>query len=141
MPPSFHQTFYGRGTTMLNATLGLLSRGRPGQVKEVCRICRELADLEPDRLCADCARIKAKIRWHITHQPADGDSSKQALQCKRLGCLCPPCGRRIFDLHPFHSDSAEAQGREVHFHSRCHALWLEVARGVDDGPSQDQEST
>jgi hypothetical protein len=131
---------------MLNATVGFLNRGRTTQVKEVCRICRELAELETDRLCADCARIKARIRWHIRRQPADGDSGKQALQCKRLGCLCPPCGRRIFDLHPFQdlhpfhsSDPAGAQGREVHFHPRCHALWLEAAKGTDASTSQDQK--
>lgn len=140
MRPSLHQALYGKGTTMLNATLGFLNRDKTTQVKEVCRICRELAQLETDRLCADCARIKARIRWHIRHQPADGDP-KQALQCKRLGCQCPPCGRRIFDLHPFHhsSDPAGAQGREVHFHSRCHALWLEAAKGTDASTSQDQE--
>jgi hypothetical protein len=127
---------------MLNASLGFLNRGKTGQVKEVCRICRELAELERDRLCADCTRIKARIRWHITQQPADGDSGKQELQCKRLGCLCPPCGRRIFDLHPFHSsDPAGAQGREVHFHTRCHALWLEAAKATDASPSQDQGVT
>jgi hypothetical protein len=124
---------------MLNATLDFLNRGKTTQVKEVCRICRELAQLETDRLCADCARIKARIRWHIRQHPADGDP-KEELQCKRLGCLCPPCGRRIFDLHPFHSsDPAGAQGREVHFHSRCHALWLEAAKGTDASTSQDQE--
>jgi hypothetical protein len=98
---------------MLNATLDFFNRDKTTQVKEVCRICRELAQLETERLCADCALIKARMRWHIRQQPADGDP-KQELHCKRLGCLCPPCGRRIFDLHPFHSsDPAGAQGREV----------------------------
>jgi hypothetical protein len=124
---------------MLNASLSFLNRGKTKQVKDVCRICRELAALETGRLCADCARVKAQIHLHIRQQPADGDSGRLAQQCKRLGCVCGPCGRRIFDLHPFHpSDPAGPQGREVHFHPRCHALWLEAARGTDARPSEDQ---
>jgi hypothetical protein len=125
---------------MLNASLGFLNRGKTRQIREVCRICHELAELETERLCADCARIKSRIRSHITEQPADGDPGKQAQHCSRSGCLCAPCGRRIIDLHSFHpADPAGAQEREIHFHPRCRALWLEAARGVDARPSQDQE--
>ena len=113
----------------LNASLSFLNRNR-GKTKQVCRICREIAELKTEGLCADCARVKAQIHLHITQQPADGDSSKKAQQCQRSGCLCAPCGRRIVDLHPFHP----SEGREVHFHPRCHALWLEAARGFDAGP-------
>ena len=119
---------------MPNVSLSFLNR-RGKIAKQVCRICRELAELKTEGLCADCARVKAQIHLHISQRPADGDSSKQAQQCKRSGCLCAPCGKRIVDLHPFHpSDPAGAQGRGVHFHPRCHALWLEAAREFGVGP-------
>ena len=127
------QTSYRRGTMTLNARLSFLNRDKT--VKQVCRICREIAELKTEGLCADCAHVKAQIHLHITQQPADGDSSKQAQQCKRSDCLCAPCGRRILDPHPFQpSNPARVGGREIHFHPRCHALWLEAARGFDAGP-------
>jgi hypothetical protein len=119
---------------MLNARLSFLNRGTT-KPKHVCRICRELAELKTEGLCADCAHVKARIHLHITQQPTDGDTGKQTQQCKRSGCLCAPCGRRILDLHPFRpSDPARTDGREIHFHPRCHALWLEAARGSDARP-------
>jgi len=129
------QTSYRRGTMTLNARLSFLNRDKT--VKQVCRICREIAELKTEGLCADCAHVKAQIHLHITQQPADGDSSKQAQQCKRSDCLCAPCGRRILDPHPFQpSNPARVGGREIHFHPRCHALWLEAAGGSDARPGQ-----
>jgi len=117
---------------MLSARLSFLNRATT--TKQVCRICREKAELKTGGLCADCAQIKARIHVHITQQPADGDSSRKT-QCNRSGCFCAPCGRRILDPHPFQpADPARADRREIHFHPRCHELWLEAVRGVDTLP-------
>jgi len=40
-------------------SLSFLNRGK---VKQVCRVCHEIAELKTDRLCAVCVRIKAQIR-------------------------------------------------------------------------------
>ena len=106
--------------------------------KQVCRVCHELAELKTGRLCADCTQVKARIHLRITQQPADGDSRRPAEQCTRSGCLCPPCGRRILDPHPFRPfDPTRGDIREIHFHPRCHALWLEAVTGLDAGSSQE----
>jgi hypothetical protein len=113
---------------MLSTRLSFLNRATAP--KQVCRICHEMAELKTAGLCADCAQIKARIRVHITQQPADGDSSRQTQRCNRFGCFCAPCGRRILDAHSFQpTDSAPADRREIHFHSRCHTLWLEAVEG------------
>src|SRR5262245_15015796 len=84
---------------MLNAALSFLNRGTETP-KQICRICRDLAEIRTEELCADCAHVKARIHLRITQQPADGDTSKPTQQCMRSGCVCPPCGRRIFDSSP-----------------------------------------
>jgi hypothetical protein len=114
----------------LNAGLSLLSRGRT--TKQACRVCHENAELKTEALCAVCAHLKARIHLHITQQPADGDSKRQAQRCTRSGCLCAPCGQRILDPHPL---QPRADGREIHFHPRCHTLWLEAVQGVDASSS------
>jgi len=123
---------------MLNTALSFLNRGTE-KPKQICRICRDLAEIRTEGLCADCAHVKARIHLRITQQPTDGATSKPTQQCMRSGCVCPPCGRRIFDPHPFQpSDPARMDRREIHFHPRCHALWLEAARRSDAGPSEGQ---
>jgi hypothetical protein len=117
---------------MLNA-LGFLTRGTTTRVKQVCRVCHEIAELKSEGLCPDCAWVKAQIRLRVPQQPpqpaTDGDSSKRERQCKRYGCLCIACSRRILDPHPLHlSDPTRAQGRELHFHSRCQALWFDTVK-------------
>ena len=108
--------------------------------KEVCRVCHERAELKTEGLCTGCAQVKARIHLRITQQPADGDSSRPVEQCTRSGCLCPPCGRKILDPHPFRpSGPAGGDVREIHFHPRCHALWLEVVTGSDASSSQSRE--
>jgi len=110
----------------LNAGLNLLNRGRT--TKQVCRICHENAEPKADGLCAVCADLKARIHLHITQQPADGDSRRQAQRCARSGCRCAPCGQRILDPHP---SQPGADGREIHFHARCHSIWLEAVQGMN----------
>jgi hypothetical protein len=124
---------------MLNASLGFLSRGTTKQVKQVCRICHEIAVLKTEGLCPDCAWVKAQIHVRLPLLPpppsADGDSSKQEPQCKRSDCVCLACSRRILDPHPFHlSARTRAQGREIHLHPRCQALWSDTAGGSDTDP-------
>ena len=115
---------------MLSARLSFLNRATAP--KQVCRNCGEFAELKTTGLCADCAQIKARIHVHITQQPADGDSSRKTQPCNRSGCACAPCGRRILDPHPSQpANSARADGREIHFHPRCHALWLEAVGGIE----------
>jgi len=112
----------------LNAGLSLLSRGRTA--KQVCRVCHENAELRTEGLCAVCDHLKTRIYLHITRQPADGDSRRQVQRCPRSGCRCAPCGQRILDPHPL---QPRPDGREIHFHSRCHTLWLEAVQGLDAG--------
>jgi hypothetical protein len=119
---------------MLNASLSVLNRGKT--TKRVCRICHEIAELKTEGVCTECAWVKEQIRIRVPQQPPRpsdaGDSSNQEQQCKRSDCLCAACRRRILDPHPFHSSKpAQVPGRDIHFHPRCHALWIEAAWGVD----------
>jgi hypothetical protein len=133
---------------MLNASLGFLGRGAATKrVRQVCRICHEIAELKTEELCPDCVWVKAQIRLRIPQQPprpsTGGDSSKQDQQCKRSGCLCLACSRRILDPHPLHlSDPTRARGREIHLHPRCQALWLDTG-GADaqQGDTSDPTTT
>jgi hypothetical protein len=55
-------------------SLSFLNRGK---VKQVCRVCHEVAELKAERLCAVCVRIKAQIRSLFGCGPRDnGDSSR-----------------------------------------------------------------
>ena len=97
-------------------------------VKEVCRVCRENAELQTERLCPDCARIKAHIR--LRFPDAVRRTMTTSADCGRTGCVCAACSTRIFTPHPLSpSDAASADRREIHFHPRCHELWLEAAKG------------
>jgi hypothetical protein len=102
---------------------------KPGKiVKEVCRVCRENAELQTERLCPDCARIKAHVRMRFPD--AVRRTMVTSAECGRTGCLCAACSRGTFTPHPrYLSDSARADHRELHFHPRCHELWLEVLKG------------
>jgi len=107
-------------------SLSFLNRGK---VKQVCRVCHGIAELKTERLCADCARIKAQIRSRFP-DAARGTMMTSAEQCKRSGCACDACGVRTLDSHPFYP-SARADRREIHFHPRCHELWVEAVTGWD----------
>ena len=129
---------------MLSASLGFLNRATT-KVRQVCRICHEIAELKTEGVCPECAWIKAQIRLRIPQQPprasASSDSSKPEHQCKRSGCLCIACNRRILDPHPFHlSDPTRARGREIHLHPRCQALWFDTAGGSDAPPENSSDA-
>jgi hypothetical protein len=108
------------------ATLNLNFLNRRAVNKQVCRVCQAFADLKSERLCAECASIKAQLRSRFP------DTSHQMTadhQCKRPSCVCTACNVRTLDLHPFYPSGPAS--REMHFHPRCHALWLEVGLGAD----------
>jgi hypothetical protein len=117
---------------MLNASLSFLSRGRT-TTRQVCRVCHEIAELKTEGLCHECSWVKTQIHLRVRRQPSrpipsdSGDPSQLRPQCKRIGCLCVACNRRILDLHPFRpADPDQAHAREIHLHPRCHDLWLEA---------------
>jgi len=101
-----------------------LRLGSREEVKRVCRICHEFAELKTGQLCGECAWVKAQIHNRIpqSSQPSDG---QQEQQCSRSGCLCAACARGILDRHPF-SQPGAGRGREIHLHPRCHELWMET---------------
>jgi hypothetical protein len=107
-------------------SLSFLNRGK---VKQVCRVCHGIAELKTERLCPDCSRIKAQICSRFP-AAARGTMMTSAEQCKRSGCACDACGVRTLDSHPFYT-SARADRREIHFHPRCHELWVEAVTGWD----------
>jgi hypothetical protein len=117
-----------------NVSLSFLNKRT---IKQVCRVCHELAELKTERLCTDCARIKAQLRVRFPDavRRTTGISGQQL--CRRSGCLCAACGVRTLDPHPLYpSDPARADRQEIHLHPRCHALWLEAA-GLDARPELD----
>ena len=114
-------------------SLSFLNRGK---VKQVCRVCHGIAELKTERLCANCARIKAQIGLRFPDAIRRTITIPAEQQCKRPGCLCAACDGRTLDPHPLYLfDLARADRREIHFHPRCHELWLEAA-GLDAHPDQ-----
>jgi len=108
-----------------------LRLGSREEVKRVCRICHEFAELKTEQLCGECVWVKAQIQNRIpqSSQPSDGEKEQR---CSRSGCACSACGRRILDPHPF--SPAAVRGREIHLHLRCHELWIET-RGLTGRPA------
>ena len=118
---------------MPNVSLSFLNRRT---IKQVCRICHELAELKTERLCARCVWIKSQIRLRFPDAVRGTTGIPAEQSCRRSGCLCAACGVRTLDAHPLYpSDPARADRREIHLHQRCHELWLEIALGAR--PEQD----
>jgi hypothetical protein len=106
-------------------------------VRQVCRVCHEIAELKTERLCAVCVRIKAQIRSRFP-DAVRGTMAIPVEQCTRAGCSCAACGVRTLDPHPFYpSASAPTDRRAIHFHPRCHELWIEAVTGSVARPDQD----
>jgi len=117
------------------ATVSLSVLNREAIDKEVCRVCHEFAELKAGRLCADCTRIGAQIRSRFDGAVRGTIAIPAAKQCKRLGCLCAACDGKTVDPHPLYLfDLARADTREIHFHPRCHELWLEAVNGLTTNP-------
>ena len=113
---------------MPNVSLSFLNKRK---IKQVCRICHELAELKTERLCADCTRIKAQVRLRFPEAALRTMAIPAEQQCKRSGCSCAACDGRTVDPHPLYVfDLARADRREIHFHPRCHELWVEAVTGL-----------
>jgi hypothetical protein len=123
-----------RRDTVPTLSLSFLNRRK---TKQVCRICRELAEPKEDRLCAHCVWIKSRISLRFAEAVRGTIAIPAAQHCKRLGCSCAACDGRTLDPHPLYVfDLARADRREIHFHPRCHDLWLEAVKGPSGGPEQ-----
>jgi hypothetical protein len=117
-----------------NVSLSFLNRRT---IKQVCRVCHELAELKTERLCAVCARIKAQIHLRFPEAVLRTMAIPAEQQCERSGCSCAACDGRTVDPHPLYLfDLARADRREIHFHPRCHELWLEAVARLDARPEQ-----
>src|SRR5438128_9895789 len=104
-------------------SLSFLNRGK---VKQVCRVCHEIAELKTDRLCAVCVRIKAQIRSRFP-DAVRGTMTIPAVQWTRAACSCDACGVRTLDAHPIYpSASARVDRRTIHFAPRCHEFCIEA---------------
>ena len=113
---------------------GLSFRNR-GTVRQVCRICHDIAELRTERLCTECIRIKAQIRLRFPEAGRGTIAMPAEQQCNHSGCSCAACDGRTLDRHPLYSfDAARADRREIHLHPRCHELWREALTGVAARP-------
>ena len=105
--------------------------------RQVCRVCRELAELKSEHLCAVCTHIKSQISSRFAEAVGGSVSIPAQQHCQRLGCSCAACDRRTLDHHPLYVFAlARGHRREVHLHPRCHDLWLEAVRGQNSAPEQ-----
>ena len=107
------------------------------KLKQVCRVCHGFAELKSEQLCAECARIKSQTSLRFAEAVRGTIAIPAEQQCKRPDCSCAACDGRTLDLHPFYLfDLARAERREIHFHPRCHELWLEAVNRLNSGPDQ-----
>ena len=119
---------------MPSVSLSFLNRRA---LRQVCRICHELSELKTERLCAVCTRIKAQIILRFADAVRGTIAIPAEQHCKRSGCSCAACDTRTLDPHPLYLfDLARADRREIHFHPRCHELWLEAVKGLKSGPDK-----
>jgi len=119
---------------MATVSRSFLSRRK---IKQVCRVCHELAELKTERLCTDCARIKTQIRVRFPEAVCRTLTTPAEQHCRRSACLCAACDGRTLDPHPLYLfELARADRREIHFHPRCHDLWREAVTGLAAGSDQ-----
>lgn len=117
---------------MPTVSLRFLNRGR---VKEVCRVCHELTEIKAERLCAHCVWIKSQISARFAGAVRGAVAIPAQQQCDRYGCSCAACDGRTLAAHPLYVfDLARADRREIHFHPRCHELWLEAVNRASSSP-------
>jgi hypothetical protein len=121
-----------RASTESAVSLNLLNGGKE---REVCRICAELAEMKTDRLCARCVRIKSQISARFAEAVRGAIRLPAQQHCERSCCSCAACDAKTLGPHPLYVfDLARADRREIHFHPRCHELWLEAVNGPKSGP-------
>lgn len=102
-----------------------------------CRVvaCSAQANLDPESLCPECARIKFLIRSKLDagilpwrHLGEVGDSGMEGHDCSGTACLCSACDAAIAGVHLMYRNYPSRKVRgERHFHPRCHELWEETA--------------
>ena len=73
---------------MPNVSLSFLSRRA---LKQVCRVCHELAELKPERLCPVCTHIKAKIQSRFAEAIRRTIAIPHSSIANVLGCSCAAC--------------------------------------------------
>ena len=119
---------------MATVSLSFLYRRK---IKQVCRVCHGVAELRSERLCGDCTRIKAQVSLRFSEAVRGTIAIPAEQRCERSGCSCAACDARTLDPHPLYLfDLARADRREIHFHPRCHELWLEAVTRLDARPEQ-----
>ena len=115
-----------------NVTLSFLDKRKN---KQVCRICRELDELKTEGLCAHCVWIKSQISVRFGEAVRGTIAIPGQQRCERYGCSCAACDGRTLAPHPLYLfDLARGDRREIHFHPRCHELWLEAVNGLTTNP-------
>jgi len=106
-----------------------------GTIKQICRVCRERAEIKAEQLCTHCVWIKSQLSARFAEAVRGAIAIPQQQHCKRYGCSCAACDGKTLDPHPLYVfDLGESDQREIHFHPRCHDLWLEVVNGPNSGP-------
>ena len=119
---------------MPTVSLSFLNRRK---IRRICRVCHELAELKAERLCAVCVHIKSQISLRFAEAVGGTIAIPPEQLCKRSGFSCAACDRRTLDVHPLYLFAlARADRREIHFHPRCHELWLEAVKGLNSGPDK-----
>jgi hypothetical protein len=114
--------------------LSFLNRGT---IKQVCRVCRELAEIKAERLCAHCVWIKSQLSGRFAEALRGTIAIPAQQHCQRHGCSCAACDGITLAPHPLYLfELARSDRREIHFHPRCHELWLEAVNGLNSGPEQ-----
>jgi hypothetical protein len=130
-PPDVGDRFFNPdtgGTTVPTVSLSFLNRGK---VRAVCRVCREISELKTDQLCGRCVWIKSQISGRFAGAVQGTIAIPAQQHCKSLGCQCAACDGRTLDPHPLYIfDVGRADRRQIHFHPRCHDLWLEAVNRV-----------
>ena len=120
-----------RESTAPTASLQFLN-GR--KEREVCRLCSELAEMETEGLCARCVRIKSQIGVRFAEAVRGTIAIPAQRRCDRSCCSCAACDAKTLGPHPLYLfELARADRREIHFHPRCHELWLEAVDGLKSG--------
>jgi len=106
-----------------------------GTIKQICRVCRERAEIKAEQLCTHCVWIKSQLSARFAEAVHGAIAIPRQQHCERYGCSCAACDGKTLAPHPLYVfDLGGSNRREIHFHPRCHDLWLEVVNGPNRGP-------
>lgn len=119
---------------MPSVRLSFLNLNR-GTIKQICRICHERAEIKAEQLCAHCVWIKSQLSARFAQAVRGAIAIPSPQQCDRYGCACAACDGKTLAPHPLYRfDLGGSDRREIHFHPRCHDLWLEAVNRPRSGP-------